>query len=423
LAKIMMTLAAVALGTGILILTNSAATILKEQINAEMDSGGVILYVANGYWDSSGRVEPERPEEWDSHAPSLVVSDIEEITAAFPIVTPPFNQVTTQGKSYNLRTAIGTGPDYFDIFSLEIVVGRAMTDEDFDSGFKKVWISSDTAKILYGSVEEALGQWIQPPGEMLMRGGPGSRSRQQNVVQQMSVAGVYQSPGEVFRRSYGIADLIYPYTALLTAGGNRQRMMNMMSAQFVVKAQGQSVEKISSSIRQVLTMNYGDDISVVSWEGSTKGTSSYMEELRQSVNVFSVSLSILGMVLLLTSSLGIFSIMVVEALNRRKDIALERALGASQKEVVMEFWTWSLMLSLTGAVIGVILALILSRPVLNTLSPLVGEVSLQFSEAAGIRFLSVVKSVLLAVLFGGVLGLLPSLSAVKGNIAETLREV
>ncbi|MDA3852263.1 MAG: ABC transporter permease, partial [Spirochaetaceae bacterium] len=422
-AKIMMTLAAVALGTGILILTNSAATILKEQINAEMDSGGVILYVANGYWDSSGRVEPERPEEWDSHAPSLVVSDIEEITAAFPIVTPPFNQVTTQGKSYNLRTAIGTGPDYFDIFSLEIVVGRAMTDEDFDSGFKKVWISSDTAKILYGSVEEALGQWIQPPGEMLMRGGPGSRSRQQNVVQQMSVAGVYQSPGEVFRRSYGIADLIYPYTALLTAGGNRQRMMNMMSAQFVVKAQGQSVEKITSSIRQVLTMNYGDDISVVSWEGSTKGTSSYMEELRQSVNVFSVSLSILGMVLLLTSSLGIFSIMVVEALNRRKDIALERALGASQKEVVMEFWTWSLMLSLTGAVIGVILALILSRPVLNTLSPLVGEVSLQFSEAAGIRFLSVVKSVLLAVLFGGVLGLLPSLSAVKGNIAETLREV
>ncbi|MDC7240287.1 MAG: FtsX-like permease family protein, partial [Spirochaetales bacterium] len=247
--------------------------------------------------------------------------------------------------------------------------------------------------------------------------------REQNVVQQLQVTGVYRSPGEVSRRSYGIADLIYPYTALLSAGGNRQMMLDMAAGKFVLKARGQSVEKISASIRQALTSNYGDDISIVSWEGSTRGSSTYMEELRQSVNVFSVSLSLLGIVLLLTSSLGIFSIMVVEALNRRKDIALERALGASQQDVVKEFWLWSLMLSLTGALIGVVLAIILSGPVLSTLSPLVGEVSDQFSEAAGIRLMPVLKGVLLAVLFGGVLGLLPSLSAVKGNISETLREV
>jgi len=199
-------------------------------------------------------------------------------------------------------------------------------------------------------------------------------------------------------------------------------MLDMRSARFVVKASGQSVEKISSSIRQVLGMNYSDDLSIVIWEGSPQGISTYMEELRQSVNVFSVSLAILGIVLLLTSSLGIFSIMVVEALNRRKSIALERALGASQKVVIKEFWIWSLMLSLAGAALGVIIALILSHPVLNTLSPLVGEVSSQFSEAAGVRFSSVLRGVFLAVLFGGVLGLLPSLSAVKGNIADTLRE-
>lgn len=421
--KILMTLGAVALGTGILILTSSAGIILDEQISAEMDSEGVILYVANGEWDSSGNIETVRPTEWDSDAPQIVVSDIEEISSAAVIVTPPFNQVTTDGQSYNLRSAIGTDTNYFDVFSLEIIAGVPMTDSDFDSGLKKVWISSETAELLYGSSEAAVGKWIQPPGEMMMRGGPGSRNSQQNVIVQYSVAGVYESPGEVSRRSYGIADLIYPYTSMLTAGGNRQMMLNMMSAQFAVKAEGQSVEKVSASIRQVIAMNYGDDISIVSWEGSTKGMSTYMEELRKSVNVFSVSLSILGIVLLLTSSLGIFSIMVVEALNRRKDIALERALGASQNDVVKEFWLWSLMLSLTGAVIGVLLAFSLSHPVLNTLSPLVGEVSTQFSAAAGVRFSSVIQGVFFAVLFGGVLGILPSFSAVKGNIAETLREV
>jgi ABC-type antimicrobial peptide transport system permease subunit len=79
------------------------------------------------------------------------------------------------------------------------------------------------------------------------------------------------------------------------------------------------------------------------------------------------------MVLLLTSSLGIFSIMVVEALNRRRDIALERSLGASQNRIIREFWSWSIGLSLTGAALGVIFSLLFSHPVLNTLSPLVGE--------------------------------------------------
>jgi len=417
--KIILTLGAVALGTCILVLTNSAGLILEEQISSQMNRDGIILYVANGEWDSSGSVDIVRPSEWDVSAPSIAVSDIAEVHAAVPVSTPPFHQVTTDGKSYNLRNAVGTGPAYFDIFSLDIIAGNPMSDTDLNEGLKKVWISSETAELLYGSVDDAVGRWIQPPGEMMNRG-PGGR--QQNVIQQFSVAGVFQSPGEVARRSYGIGDLIYPYTSMIGAGGNKQMMLNMISGQFVVQAEGQSVEKISASLRQALTSSFGDDISIVTWEGSTRGTSSYMEELRQSVNVFTVSLSLLGIVLLLTSSLGIFSIMVVEALNRRKDIALERALGASRKDVVREFWIWSLMLSLTGALIGVVVAFILSGPVLNTLSPLVGEVSVQFSEAAGIRFISVLRGVFFAVFFGGFLGLLPSLTAVKGNIAETLRE-
>ncbi|QEN08209.1 ABC transporter permease [Oceanispirochaeta crateris] len=418
--KILLTLGAVALGTGILILTNSAGLILEEQITAEMDKEGLILYVANGEWDSLGKVEEARPTEWDSTAPSVLLSDLDSINFAVPLITPAFNQVTTEGKSYNLRNAVGSGPAYFNVFSLDIIAGNPMTDNDLEMGLKKVWISSEMAELLYGSVDAAVGKWIQPPGEMLNRGRPGGQA--QNVVQQYSVTGVFESPSEVTRRSYGIGDMIYPYTALITAGGNKQMMLDMMSAQFVVQADGKSVEKLSSSIRQVLTSNFGDDLSIIIWEGSTRGTSSYMEELRQSVNVFTVSLSILGIVLLLTSSLGIFSIMVVEALNRRKDIALERALGASKKDVIKEFWMWSLTLSLTGAMIGVILSLALAGPVLNTLSPLVGEVSAQFSEAAGIKLLSVFRGVFFAVLFGGVLGILPSFSAVKGNIAETLRE-
>ncbi len=417
--KIILTLSAVALGSAILILTDSAGRILDEQITQELEKGGVILNVANGTLNSEGMVDQNRPAEWDSSVPDILVSDIEAVSFAVPIIDPPFKQITTEGKSYNLRSVAGSSPGYFDIFGLELAAGVSMSDKDVDMGAKKVWISRSMAELLYGSAEGAVGKWVQPPGEMMSRG-PGGRDR--NMIQQFSVAGVFEDPGEIARRSYGIGDLILPYTSLFSAGRNIQMMMDMMAGQLIIRAEGSSAEKISASVTDLLSSQFGYDIDILVWEGSLNGSSDYMQELRQTVQIFSVSLSILGMVLLLTSSLGIFSIMVVEALNRKRDIALERALGASQSLVVREFWSWSVMLSLAGAVLGLLIAAVLSGPVLSTLSPLVGEVSTSFSEAAGLRLLSVVRGIVLAVLFGGILGLLPSFSAVKGNIADILRE-
>ncbi|MDC7226642.1 MAG: ABC transporter permease [Spirochaetales bacterium] len=418
--KIILTLSAVALGTGILILSFSASSILEEEVSGQLDENGVIMYVANGEWDSDGTVEQNRPSEWDSNALDFVLSDVDTIKNAAVIFRIPFNQFTTNGTSYDLRSAVGSDSQYFDVFGLDIIAGAPMSAEDIDMGQKKVWITEEMAVALYGSAEEAIGNYIQPPGEMMQRG-PGQR--EQNVIISYNVAGVFETPAEVTRRAYGIGDLIFPYTSMVTGGSNVQRMLDFMSGLFVVRSEGASAAKTRSSVNQVLTANYGDDIDILVWEGSVNGESSYMQELRSTVDMFTVSVNILGIVLLLTSSLGIFSIMVVESLSRRREIALERALGASQQLVVREFWSWSLTLSLVGAVIGVILALILATPVMGSISPLLGEVSGQFQADSGIKLSALFTAVFMALGFGGVLGLLPALSAVKGNIAETIREV
>ncbi|HAK45071.1 MAG TPA: hypothetical protein DCO79_04015 [Spirochaeta sp.] len=417
--KIILTLSAVALGTGILILSFSASSILDEEISDQLDENGVILYVANGEWNAEGTVEQNRPSEWDSNATSIVVSDIESIDSAAVIFRIPFNEFTTDGTSYDLRSAVGSDTQYFDVFGLEIIAGAPMSQSNLDLGEKKVWISEEMAVLLYGSAESALGKYIQPPGEIMRRG---PRQREQNVIISYSVAGVYETPSEVTRRAYGISDLVFPYTSLLPSGNNVQRMLDFMSGLFAVRSDNTTAAQTTASINQALMGNYGEDIDVLVWEGSLTGESSYMEELRSTVDMFSVSVNILGIVLLLTSSLGIFSIMVVESLSRRREIALERALGASQKLVIREFWNWSITLSLVGAVIGVILSLILAKPVMNNLSPLLGEISGQFKADSGIKLSAMFTALVMALGFGGVLGLLPAMSAVKGNIAETIRE-
>jgi len=418
--KVSLTLFTVALGTGILIISFSASSILNEQIGKELEEEGVILYAANGSWSTEGTIDLQRPAEWDIQAPELVVSDIDEVVLTAVVGNPPIGNITTGGVSYEVRSTAGSEPEYFDIFSLDIIAGSPMSEEDLENGFKKVWISEETAIALFGSPEEAIGEWIQPPGEVLRRG-PGGQ-REQNMIIQFSVTGVFSTPSEIARQAYGIADIVFPYTAMLPGGSNVTMQRNMMAGQFVLKADSSSIEKVSANLRQVLTGEYGDEIEISVWEGSLRGTSDYMDGLRQAVNIFTVTVNILGLVLLVTSSLGIFSIMVVESLDRRREIALERAIGASQKMVIKEFWSWSLALTSIGALLGAVLAFFASGPVLGTLQPLLGEIAAEFSSSAGVKLPALLFGLFLAVGCGGLLGLLPAFSAVKGSISDTLRE-
>ncbi|MDA3810460.1 MAG: ABC transporter permease [Spirochaetaceae bacterium] len=417
--KISLTISAVALGTGVLILSFSAGKILDEQVISKMSDNGIIVYAANGEWSTDGSLEMERPSQWDATIFDKLRSDSSDIDSVALVLDKPFEEITANGKSYILRSSVATDINYFEVFSIDIIAGIPMTLEDYESGFKKVWISEEMAVMLFGNAENAIGQKVVPPGRRFQR----DNGRSQDLLTQYSVAGIYENPTEVARRSYGISDLIVPVTAILPSGENASRMLDFMSGSLVLKSRASSVEKIDAEISQIVENNFGYDINLVVWEGTPEGESSYMEELRQAISIFTVSVNILGIVLLLTSSLGIFSIMVVEALGRKREIALERSLGASQIRVIKEFWSWSIMLSLLGAVIGIILAFILAKPVLGTMAPLLGELSENFSEASGVKLSSVISGFLLALGCGGILGLLPAFSAVKGNISETLREV
>ncbi|MDP3178620.1 MAG: ABC transporter permease [Spirochaetaceae bacterium] len=416
--KLSLTVLSVALGTAILIIAFSAGSIMKERVEGA-SSDGLVVYVTNGTWNSDGTVERTMPTQWDADAPEKLVSAGAAVAAA-PVMNPPFDEIAAGGSSWRLRSAIGTAPSYFDVFSLDLVAGTGMTDADVDQGSKKVWVSEELATVLFGSAEAAVGQRIQPPGMRIRRFGSDD---EQTFIQHYQVAGVFETPSEVSRRSYGIGDAVFPYTALISGGGNAAFERRMMATTFVVKSGSGSIAKIEASARAALAADYGDDIDVAIWEGTPRGASTYLQELRQAVAVFTVSVSLLGVVLLLVSSLGIFSVMVVELLGRRREIALERAIGASRAAVVTEFWSWSVALSAIGAVAGIVLALLLSAPALKTIAPLAGEVSEEFKAAAGATPLSILAGLGLALGCGGVLGALPALGSARGGIADTLREV
>ncbi len=417
--KVLLTLSAVSLGTFILILSFSVTNIIQSEVTDVLNEQGVIVHVANGKWSSAGKVDQNKPSEWDLLAKDYLVSDTDTIEYASIVFFAPFAEITVNGSSYDLRSAVGTEPSYFDVYDLNLISGSPMTDEDIDLGSRKTWISEATAIALFGSAEDAIGEWIQPPG---MKIGRGMNNKTENVVTLYSVAGVYEDPSEITRNAYGIGDLVIPYTALLPSGANTNMAKDRMSGMMVIKSTETSVDSAESTIRQTLTQNYGDDIDIIVWEGSTQGETTYMQDLRKTVDVFTVSVNILGIVLMLVSTLGVFSIMLVEALSRKRHIALERALGASKGRIIKEFWSWSISMSFLGVLIGAIIAYFACPSVLSTIAPLVGDLSSELDLTSGIDLMALLMSAVLVLGFGGLFGLLPALPVVNDNIADVLKE-
>ena len=135
--KLVLTLFAVALGTGILILSFSASLLLKEKAADQLAQAGSILWVSNGTWGAEGEIEQNRPPQWDSKALELVVTDGPSVSQAVPVTTPPFHEIRVGQSSYQLRNLAGTAPGYFDILNLSLAAGTPMTDEDARIGTKK----------------------------------------------------------------------------------------------------------------------------------------------------------------------------------------------------------------------------------------------------------------------------------------------
>lgn len=118
----------------------------------------------------------------------------------------------------------------------------------------------------------------------------------------------------------------------------------------------------------------------------------------------------LGAVALLVGGVGIANVMVISVLERRSEIGLRRALGATRKHITYQFLSESILLAGTGGVAGVLLgagvtAAWASYQGWDTLVPLV----------------AVVGGLLSAVAIGAIAGLYPALRAAKLSPTEALR--
>ncbi len=135
-----------------------------------------------------------------------------------------------------------------------------------------------------------------------------------------------------------------------------------------------------------------------------------LKQQQKTKQIFNIVLSIIAGISLLIGGIGIMNIMLASVLERTKEIGIIRAIGATREDVILQFLSESILISVGGGIIGIITG-ILGAYIIEMASGIETVLSAN----------SVLLSFFIAVIVGLVFGIFPAKAAANKRPIEALR--
>jgi putative ABC transport system permease protein len=88
-----------------------------------------------------------------------------------------------------------------------------------------------------------------------------------------------------------------------------------------------------------------------------------LKQEQRTKTIFNVVLGAIASISLIVGGIGIMNIMLASILERIKEIGVRRAMGATQRDVLAQFLSEAVMISLAGGVAGIVLGVILASTI------------------------------------------------------------
>ena len=314
-----------------------------------------------------GMVMPETLEYEDALAIEEGVSGIVGV-AAEQIAT---SQVVKAG-SVNIDVdVLGTMPGYPEVRGVELGEGRFLTQQDLDRNAKVAVLGYQTAQDLFED-QDPIGQTISA-GKI-----------------KLTVVGVMDEKGLVGDTDYD-QRVYVPLTVAFKHFSFSRRFGDRIGVVYVAAESQETMDSAIIQIENLLNRRHEktefDDsfVNIVTQD-------QIIETQEATTEAFRDLLTWVAGVSLLVGGIGIMNIMLVSVTERTREIGIRLAIGALEREVLLQFLVEAVMLSSLGGVIGIVLAISASWGLSGMLQvpfifdPLIVLVAFLFAASVGVLF-------------------------------------
>jgi putative ABC transport system permease protein len=352
---------------------------ILEQIEG-VGSNMVFASYAVGTQQSSAEVNADFIKSADVQAIREQLKD--RIVAATGIESN-YDAMFINGKEERLLV-IGSDEYYKPVRNLVVLAGRFLDTSDVSLRQKVALMTEKLAKRLYGSQSAAVGQSIKVHGL------------------QFTVIGTFKEKVESFGQSELNAEtILIPDTVQ-----HYFTRVERIDPLYVQVRDPADVEAVTTQVEEILESRHRAGATY-----KVENLTSILNAARSIAEILSLVLVLVSAIALIISGIGIMNIMLVTVTERTREIGVRMAVGASRRDIMLQFLTEAILISLGGGICGIIAGVALPLSV----SFFVDNIRIPISTwSIGIAFF-------VSSFVGLVFGMLPARRASRMNPTEALR--
>ncbi|MDQ2899381.1 MAG: ABC transporter permease [Acidobacteriota bacterium] len=352
---------------------------ILEQIEG-VGSNMVFAQYEVGSQQTAARVDADFIKLADVDAIREQLAD--RIVAATGIMTN-FDRMIIQNKEEDVLV-IGSDQYYKPVRNLQVLAGRFLDTSDVELRQKVALLTDKLALRLYGGQSAAIGQIIKVHGL------------------QFTVIGTFKEKVESFGQSeLNRETFLIPIT--VQKYFTRVERIDPLYVQ--VRSPGQ-VEAVTGMVQKILETRHRQGARY-----KVENLTAILNAAKSIALVLTLVLILVSAIALVISGIGIMNIMLVTVTERTREIGLRMAVGASRREILMQFLIEAILISLAGGVIGILVGVAIPFSVQFFVEKIKIPISLS----------SVVIAFSVSCVVGLIFGLLPADRASKLNPTEALR--
>jgi putative ABC transport system permease protein len=331
-----LTMLGMVIGVGAVVLMMAIGEGAQQSIKRSIDSMGSNLFVIlSGSSSSSGSRSASGSSSTLNMNDATAIGDLEDINAFAPI-SMGNAQIIYAGNNSN-SAIVGTTPSYFSIRRWDVESGELFSDSDIRSANRVALVGKTVVENLFGDEIDPIGKTIRIKKSPFL------------------VVGVLEGKGQSFDGRDQDDTVIVPITTAQRKlfGNQIPGSVRMIMAQAKSeKYMGVAEEAINDLVRQRhnIRENAESDFSIRNLTAMAKTAS-------ETAKTMSMLLGAIASISLLVGGIGIMNIMLVSVTERTREIGIRMAIGAREKDILLQFLLEACVISIVGCVIGVGLGL------------------------------------------------------------------